>query len=519
MKREGRLSTQLALLTKLLVLVWLLLPTGCGAEDSEGAPSKSGSLNVSQGGAQDFAQFRSIVESGGVPSPDVLDEVGFFAEHAMDLPPAACGHDLCVHPMLAVAPRFDDGTWTMSFFAMNTSVDPDTLERPLLHLVVAIEQSSSVVGWSSYIATGLSKLAEGLQAEDRISLVSFGTTSETVLSGVAPDAAALSSGISTITTTSWTSPYEGLVGAQRAIDDIEAFDGAHRILMITTGRADGGITDLDLIVGLGEAIAKQGVALGVVGVGQDYEATIPVALGSLGAGTYSYAPTYADLEEVLRIEGETTLFPLATDFSLTLTPSEGYKIGRIYGVKRAYGDADKAVLQLPALFIGQRKGSHDVGGGRRGGGGGLFIELLTDEGALSIGPQKPALHVSASWTEAAGDVNVSEALVNSLAPGQKPAAMWPTFSQPDYGKAFMMLNMYLAFRSSVSFYDAGDCNRAIGVIDMMGPSVDGWQAEYDDPDIADDYKLMLMLRNNLMNKCVSAKPIKPVSAPLGCMML
>jgi len=32
------------------------------------------------------AEFRALVEAGGVPSPEVLDPVGFFAEHAQ-----ACG--------------------------------------------------------------------------------------------------------------------------------------------------------------------------------------------------------------------------------------------------------------------------------------------------------------------------------------------------------------------------------------------------------------------------------------------
>src|SRR4029079_8947383 len=132
-----------------------------------------------------------------------------------------------------------------------------------------------------------------------------------------------------------------------------------------------GITDPEHILALGEGLVKQGTAFGVIGVGEKYESKIPLALGSMGDRTCDYALDAADLAELLAEEGKTTLFPLATDFELEVTPAKGYKVGRIYGTKRATADATGATLSMPALFIGQRDGSADVGGSRRGGGGGL----------------------------------------------------------------------------------------------------------------------------------------------------
>ena len=73
---------------------------GCSSSGSDDggaaaavAPPSGGSANVVQGGPQDFAEFRAIVAAGGIPAPETLDPVGFFAEHAMDLPPADCGQD------------------------------------------------------------------------------------------------------------------------------------------------------------------------------------------------------------------------------------------------------------------------------------------------------------------------------------------------------------------------------------------------------------------------------------------
>src|SRR5215218_4344612 len=92
----------------LLALGACTVALGCSNSDGvEGVETPTGSVNVSQGGAQDISEFRAIVEQGKVPSPETLDPVGFFAEHAIDLPDADCGKDVCIHPFLAVAPRFN----------------------------------------------------------------------------------------------------------------------------------------------------------------------------------------------------------------------------------------------------------------------------------------------------------------------------------------------------------------------------------------------------------------------------
>src|SRR5687767_4302886 len=109
---------------KLLLCALMLL--GCASDESESSSTPAGSRGVTQAGAQDIAYFRSLVEDGEVPEPDLLDQVGFFAEHALEQAPAECGEVVCAHPSLAVAPRFDAGTWTMSFVSLNSAVDPAT---------------------------------------------------------------------------------------------------------------------------------------------------------------------------------------------------------------------------------------------------------------------------------------------------------------------------------------------------------------------------------------------------------
>lgn len=490
------------------VLGWAAV--GCAGDDAVPTSSTTpGSRGVVQGGAQDAARFRAIVEDGQVPAPDVLDPVGFFAEHALDLPPADCGEDLCIHPSLAVAPRFTGGNWTMAFVAMNTPVDASTLARPPVHVALVVETRSA---FSTATRTGLRALLGALRAEDRVTLIPFASTAESVVVSVAPDAPELEAALSALFwdgPDSGAAPYDALAVAARALAGTPV-GMARRVVLLTSGRATHGITSPERIVTLAESIARDGTSLGVVGVGADYDARFPSAIGDLGAGTYAYAASDADLIDALRLEGETTLFPLATDLELRVVPAPGYRVGRVYGSARARSDATGATLGSPALFIGQRTGSSDVGGGRRGGGGGLFVELLADR-TLGIAAGAPAFSVQATWVSSSGvPRSYTRAVVNALAPGQNPASMWPSFSDPERGKPYMMLNMYLTLHFVTAFHEGGDCARAMGLVDLVVPGVEVWQARYDDVDIDADYRLLLRLRQNVEDACTITTPVSPV---------
>ncbi len=498
-----------------ILLSCTLAAFGCASSDTVPTePPPSGTARgVTQGGAQDIAHFRAIVARGNVPAPETLDVTGFFAEHALDLPPATCGRAVCLAPMLAVAPRFDGGNWTMGYVALSTAVNPATLARPPLHLVLVVEPPS----WDGGYEAGMRRVLAGLRAEDRVSVVRMGASRPLRLHGVSATNPQVLTEATALTATG--GMYEGLAEASRAIDTLTGFSGASRILLVTTGEASLGVTDPGRIVALGESLVRRGVALSVVGYGTSYRPAIPAALGSLGAGTYSYAESSRDMEAILQVESETLLFPLATDFRMRFIPSPGYRVGRVYGARRAVARGEVIEVDAPALFIGSRVGAQSVGGSRRGGGSGLFVELIPDLAmSPTIGSNAPAFRVEATWTNATTRVEEStDAEVrNALAPGRNPEEMWPSFSDESRSKVFMMLNMYLAFQATVTFYDNGDCARAQGVIVMMSTSIVLWNRRRPDPDINADTRLLNDLRENLRMRCRAVQPVQPRNFSGGC---
>ncbi len=507
-------------------LLLVLLASLLGCADSGDAtlglagPPSTGTRGVTQGGAQDIAVFRAAVGRGEVPASSTLEPTGFFAEHALDLPPATCGEAVCLNPMLAVAPRFDGGNWTMGFVALSTAVDPSQRMRPPLHLVVVLEDSSHLRDAQNSVRTGLQALLAALPPGDRVSLVTMRSRAVVTARGVAPAEAAR---VLTFTgVEDRVALYEGLAVASQLTQEQEGFVGQHRVLLVTSGRATVGVTDPARITAVGEELARAGTSLSVVGFGPNFVRDVVAPLGDIGAGTFAYATSPSDLRDVLRAEAETTLFPLATGFRLEVRPAPGYRVGRIYGARRARVEGAVAVLESPALFVGTRMGSRDVAGGRRGGGGGIFVELLADASMRgTVGQGAPAFTVRATYRDAdAGRDAVSTGeVLNPLAPGENPGTMWPVFSDEARGKVFMMLNMYLALAGSVQFYEEGDCARAQGLIDMMQPASDAWLRRNPDPDLQADDALMTRLRENMLTRCRAVTPIEPRTFRGGCFFL
>ncbi len=513
MTRFTRLARTLAHLLSIAAL-------GCSASSSTAAEAtpRNGSVGVGQGGAQDIAEFRSIVAAGAVPAPSTLDPVGFFAEHALALPPADCGDTVCAQAALAVARRFEGTAWTMAFIALNSSVDPSTLSRPPVHTAIVVEHTTRMASIAPAIFDAIHHFVVGLRPGDRVSVIEVGRDVHTLVTAVAPDDATLAAAATTLSmpgTATGAATYDGLALAGDLLAD-PSWTGHRHVLMLTSGSADAGLASADRVVALATSMLASGATISIVGAGDPYADALPIAIGELGGGAYYFAQSRADLTQVLDLEGRTSLFPIARDFTMRVTPATGYSIGRTYGAARAQSTSTEATLGSPVLLLGQRTGPSDLDHGRRGGGGGFFVELLADP-AASGGPGAPAFVVETSYVDTASGATVtrSVSVTNPLAVGAVPTGNLPEFSNMTLGKAFMMLNMYLTLRTATTFFADGDCARAMGTIDMMEQTIEWWQGSpLADPDVQADWHLVGSLRDVLGNQCTVMGGITPV-APRG----
>ena len=158
-------------LFKLGVIGSALFLGSCGATGADSAGSPGGGGGVGFGGAQDIGQFRNLLDAGEIPGPNTLDANGFFSEHRTELPPPDCGQTLCAHGMLAVGRDWIDNEYQATLqVALNTPVDPTTLERNPLDMVVVVDVSGSMASDNrlTFVQDGLHLLIDELEPGDKL---------------------------------------------------------------------------------------------------------------------------------------------------------------------------------------------------------------------------------------------------------------------------------------------------------------------------------------------------------------
>jgi Ca-activated chloride channel family protein len=313
--------------------------------------------------------------------------------------------------------------------------------------------------------------------------------------------------------------YAALHSALR-VGSSEAFDGmAQRVLLFTSGLPSGGATSKANLIDVGRTLGQLDIGVSVFGVGEYFERSLVEALAEASSGNYSVSTSSADLILAVESEAASGFVPIGRNLEIEVTPAPGYSIGDIYGARLVERVGDRVILKSPVLFLGARQGSQDTDMGRRGGGGGWFVQLVADtQPGEAAAEAAPAMDVRISYDDAfSGETVVQEfTLETPLGVGNNPEPEDPYFSGEFSPKIFMMLNMYLALNGALSYFEQGSCEYALGMQAMMDLSYFLWQQNFDDPDIADDYQLLIDLTDAFRSQCTSDVVLWPVAGETSC---
>ena len=101
---------------------------------------------------------------------------GFFNEHYVAPPQTDCTQKICLTPGVSVGRDWLTGNHQATLqIAVNTNIDPTTLERKPLNLVVVVDRSGSMYedNRMEKVKTGLRTLVENLEDTDRLAIVQF----------------------------------------------------------------------------------------------------------------------------------------------------------------------------------------------------------------------------------------------------------------------------------------------------------------------------------------------------------
>lgn len=229
-----------------------------------------------------------------------------------------------------------DGTWT--FQVALTSAARSNADRAPMNLTLSIDTSGSMDGEPLEQAQEVARaLASSLKVGDVISMTTWSTTSSVLLDGhevSGPDDPTLLAAIDRLSSNGGTDLYNGLVSAYALAEAHRNEERINRVILISDGGANLGITEEEVIAGYAASNDQSGIYLVGVGVGtaDSYHDTLMDRATDVGRGASVFVGEPEAAWSVFGERAVTRTLDVAwrnVNISLDLPP--GFEIERFSG--------------------------------------------------------------------------------------------------------------------------------------------------------------------------------------------
>lgn len=233
-------------------------------------------------------------------------------------------------------------------------------ELPPSNLVFLIDSSGSMADYNKLplVQTAFSMLSENLTEKDRISIVTYAGSSETVIAGAHGDCKDdILEALYSITAYGGTNGEGGIETAYKLAEQNFIEGGNNRIILATDGDLNIGKSSESELTKLIEKKRKSGVYLSVLGFGTgNYKDNRLEALADNGNGNYSYIDSVDEARRVLVEEMGGTLYTIAKDVKIQVefNPAQ-VKSYRLIGYDNRLMEAED--------FYNDEKDAGEVGAG------------------------------------------------------------------------------------------------------------------------------------------------------------
>jgi len=479
-------------LNRIALLIASISLAACGSSEA----GDGGGGNVGFGGAQDIGQFRSILDSGGIPGAETLDANGFFNEHFTELPDADCGQTLCTYAMVSVGRDWVAGEHqAVMQISMKTPIDPTTLVRKPLNMVVVVDTSGSMTADNrlTYVKQGLEILIDELQEGDRLGIVEYNSNVRVVAElADALDKETLKQRVRGLVAGGSTNIFGGLSGGFTMLANNMDIERQNRVMFLSDGLATAGDTSTASIIAMSEGYISEGIGLTTIGVGSSFNVDLMRGLAERGAGNFYFLESAAAIDEVFSDELDFFVTPIALDLQLTVSPG-AYTLGTVVGTRLWKTQGSLGRVDIPAAFVSSRT-STTPGNGPRGGGSSIFVRMLPDPGATENLEQVAQVQLSYRLPGQTERITQTVDVINPNQPGETPEETWTSHVAME--KNYAMYNLFLGLREAAR-EAATDYSCALSTLNILREDAAIWNELRQDEDIAADIELVDSFAANL----------------------
>lgn len=267
-----------------------------------------------------YSNVRSYIEDEMLPPAGAVrveEMINYFDYDYVSAPEA--GKKFAVYTEYADCPWNKDTKLMM--VGLNTA-SIDMSEKKASNLVFLIDTSGSMYEENKLpLAQKAFKiLAENLDENDRISIVTYAGSDTVVLNGAAgSDAYTICEALDSLEASGSTNGSAGLITAYEIAEQQFIKDGNNRVILATDGDLNVGLTSESDLVGLITEEKDSGIFLSVLGFGSDNLKDNKLeALADNGNGNYSYLDSVYEAKKVLVDEMGGTLYTVAKDVKLQI---------------------------------------------------------------------------------------------------------------------------------------------------------------------------------------------------------
>ncbi|MCB9715656.1 MAG: VWA domain-containing protein [Myxococcales bacterium] len=310
--------------------------------DDDGVDNGAGEAEVCDA-SQDVTLYLSPDDSNSMSSPvqarsSVLDEWGgvqmvairtweFFNYYHFGYPAAEAG-TLAVHPSLQEGEAA--GEYLLQIGVSSEEIADEA--RAPINITLVLDTSGSMAGEPmEMLKESCRAIAASLREGDTISMVTWATDDAQVLGGhvvAGPDDPVLLAKIDALEASGGTDLHGGLVAGYELAQQVFDAGRINRIVLVSDGGANAGITDIELIAEHAGAANQHGIYMVGVGVGDalGYHDDLMDLVTDAGKGASVFIPSADEAWKVFNEDFGATLAVAARDVRVQLDLPPGFEI-------------------------------------------------------------------------------------------------------------------------------------------------------------------------------------------------